>query len=129
MPKLTIKPEDLKRSVVLDQGWYGVEVTSIGEEPNKAGDALNIIVDMVGLQSSDPDRNKASGVPLRRYFTEKAPGFAVNFLKACGATVGEAGGTFEFSGAVGKKLDAFIKPRPYEGRMTNDVADFRALEG
>jgi hypothetical protein len=129
MAKLTISASDMKRSTVLDQGWYLVEVTSVNEEPNAKGDSTNIIVDLVGLPSSDPDKNKASGVPLRRYFTEKAPGFAVNFIKACGGSVSDEGGTFDLSSAVGRKLQAFVKPRPYEGRMTNDVADFRALEG
>jgi hypothetical protein len=129
MAKLTINPQDMKRNTVLDQGWYPVEVTAVNEEPNSKGDAQNIIVDLVGLSSSDSDKNKAAGVPLRRYFTEKAPGFAVNFIRACGGVVGEEGGTFDIASSVGRKLEAFVKPRPYEGRMTNDVADFRKLEG
>ncbi len=130
--RLTISPQDMKRNTVLDQGWYPAEVTTVTEEKNAAGDANNIIVDLIGLASNDPDKNKAKGVPLRRYFTEKAPGFAVNFIIACGGKVdkeAEADQTFEFSGAVGKKMEVFVKPRPYEGRMTNDVADFRKLEG
>lgn len=129
MAKLSISVQDMKRSTVLDQGWYPVEVTAVTEEPNAKGDSTNIIVDMVGLTSSDPDKNKAAGVPLRRYFTEKAPGFAVNFIRACGGSIGDEGGTFDLATAVGRKLEAFVKPRPYEGRMTNDVADFKKLEG
>ncbi len=129
MAKLTISPQDMKRSVVLDQGWYNVEVTTVTEEDNAKGDAKNIVVDLVGLPSADPDKNKAAGVPLRRYFTEKAPGFAVNFIRACGASVGDEGGTFDIASSVGRKMQAFVKPRPYEGRMTNDVADFKPLEG
>ena len=128
MAKLTITPQDMKRSTVLDQGWYPVEVTAVTEEPNAKMDSTNIVVDLVGLPSSDPDKAKGAGVPLRRYFTEKAPSFAVTYIRACGGSVTDAGGTFDIASSVGRKLEAFVKPRPYEGRMTNDVADFRKLE-
>ena len=129
MAKLTISAQDLLRGTVLDQGWYPVEVASVTEEPSSKGDANVIIVDLVGLASNDPDKNKAAGVPLRRYFSEKAPGFATNFVKACGVSVGPEGGTFDLSSSVGRKMEAFVKPRMWEGRMSNDVADFRRLEG
>lgn len=128
MPRLTINAQDLKRAVVLDQGWYNVEVTSVEEKESKAGDSMNIIVEMVGLSSTDSDKNKAAGVPLRRYFSEKAPGMAASFIKACIGNLPEEGGDFELSGAVGKKLQAFVKPRQFEGRMSNDVVDFKSIE-
>ena len=127
--RLTITPQDMKRSTVLNQGWYPVEVVAVTEEPNAKGDSTNIIVDLVGIASNDPEKNLGAGVPLRRYFTEKAPGFAVNFIKACGGNISDEGGTFDIASSVGRKLEAFVKPRPYEGRLTNDVADFRKLEG
>ena len=128
MARLTITEQDIKRSTVLDAGWYPVQVTGVTEETNKAGDAQNIIVDFVGIGSNDADKNKAKGVPLRRYFSEKAPGFAVNYIKACGGAVPEAGGTFELANTTGKRLEVFVKSRLYEGNQQNDVKEFRPLE-
>lgn len=129
MPRLVITPQDVKRSTVLDAGWFPVEVTEVREEPSSKGDSKNIIIDLVGLVSNDPEKNKGAGVPLRRYFSEKAPGFATNFILSCGVKVGDDGGEFELSNAVGKKMEAYVKPRMFEGSLRNDVADFRPLGG
>lgn len=129
MAKLTITPEDLKSRLVLDANWYPVQIDSVVEELNKKGDANNIVVDMTVLSSGDDEKDKFAGVSLRRYFSEKAPGMAANFIIACGGSVDPTtGGEFDLSGAVGKQIEAYCKPRQYEGRMVNDVVDFRAQE-
>jgi hypothetical protein len=130
MPKLSITPEDLKRSLVCDANWYPVHIDSVTEELNKKGDANNIIVDMTVVQSGDEDKDKFVGVSLRRYFSEKAPGMATNFIIACGGAIDpESGGEFELESAAGKQVEAYVKPRQYEGRMVNDVVDFQAPGG
>ena len=126
MAKLTITPEDLKARLVLDANWYPVQIDTVVEEVNKKGDAQNIIVDMTVLSSGDEDKDKFAGCNLRRYFSEKAPGMAINFIVACGGSIDEeAGGDFELESAAGKQVEAYVKPRQYEGRMVNDVVDFR----
>jgi hypothetical protein len=130
MPKLNITPEDLKKAMVCDANWYPVNIDSVTEETNKKGDAQNIIIDMTVLPSEDEDKNKFAGVTLRRYFSEKAPGMASNFIVACGGTIDtETGGEFELESAAGKQIEAYVKPRQYEGRMVNDVVDFRVPGG
>lgn len=130
MPKLQITPEDLKRSLVCDANWYPVHIDAVTEELNKKGDANNIIVDMTIVKSGDEDKDQFAGVTLRRYFSEKAPGMAAGFITACGGSIDpETGGEFDLEGAAGKTIEAFVKPRQYEGRMVNDVSDFRVPGG
>jgi hypothetical protein len=129
MAKLTITPEDLKARLVLDANWYPVAINTVVEEINKKGDANNVIIDMTVLHSGDEDKDKFEQCTLRRYFSEKAPGMAINFIVACGGSINEdEGGEFELESAVGKQIEAYVKPRQYEGRMVNDVVDFRAPE-
>ncbi len=129
MAKLTITPQDLKARLVLDANWYPVHIDTVVEELNKKGDANNVIIDMTVLTSGDADKDKFSDCTLRRYFSEKAPGMAINFIVACGGSINEdEGGEFELESAAGKQIEAYVKPRQYEGRMVNDVVDFRATE-
>ena len=129
MAKLTITPQDLKARLVLDANWYPVHIDTVVEELNKKGDANNVVVDMTVLTSGNAEKDKFSDCTLRRYFSEKAPGMAINFIVACGGSIDEdAGGEFELESAAGKSIEAYVKPRQYEGRMVNDVVDFRAPE-
>jgi len=126
MAKLTITPEDLKRSLILDANWYPVRITEVVQEKNKAGDADNIVIDMIVESSGNTEKDQFEGCELRRYFSEKAPAMAKGYIVACGGTVTEEGGDFEFDGTVGRQIEAYVKPRTYESRLVNDVADFRA---
>jgi hypothetical protein len=128
MPKLTITPEDLKRSMVADANWYPVQVTSVVQERNKKGDADNIVVDLTIVTSGDEDRDKFADVVARTWFSEKAPGIAAPFIVACGGSIDpEEGGEFEFAGALNKQIEAYIMPRTFEGRMLNNVKDYATL--
>ena len=128
--KLTLTAADLKRGTIIeDASWYPIVITAVKEEMNSKGDAKNIIVDAELLPSSDPNKQKYAGVPIRRYFSEKAPGMAKNYIIACGVTVGEEGGEFDLEGSVGRQMESYIKTRLDDnGRMQNDVVDFRPLK-
>ena len=58
MAKLTITPEDLKRSLILDANWYPVKITEVVEEKNKKGDAMNIVIDMIVETSGNVEKDK-----------------------------------------------------------------------
>jgi hypothetical protein len=116
--------------MVVDAGWYPVHVDSVTEEINKKGDAQNIIVDVTLVTSGDEEKDKFAGVSVRHWFSEKAPGMAQGFITACGGTIdAETGGEFELGNAVGKTIEAFIKPRQFEGRALNSMTQFRPLGG
>jgi hypothetical protein len=128
MPKLTITPEDLKRSLVCDANWYPTQVTSVVQERNKKGDADNIVIDLTVVSSGDEDRDKFEGCVCRVWFSEKAPGIAANFIIACGGSIDpEEGGEFEFAGALNKQMETYIMPRQFEGRMLNNAKDYAPL--
>jgi len=120
--KLKISREDLLRSKVVAPEWYPVEITKVDEHPSKSGDSTNWDVT---LKLQDPP--EVNGVTVIRTFNEKAPGFAVNFLKACGAKIDEQGGEFDMQAAVGRKLLVYIKNETWNGVMRNKAEDFRPL--
>jgi hypothetical protein len=121
--KLRISREDLLKSKIVEPGWYPSEVIKVDEATSKAGDSMNWNV-TVRLLAPDA----FAGVTIIRTFNEKAPGFAVNFLKACGANIGEDGGEFDMSASMGRKLMSYIKTDIYNGQQKNKAEDFRPIE-
>lgn len=118
----TITPEDMLRDKVLDPGWYPAKVKEVSQEPAKTDGSTNTIVDLT--VASGPN----AGVPLRRYFSEKAPGFALNFIRSLGVALGPQGGTVDLSKAKGKVVEVYVKNETWEGRLRNSVEDFRAVQ-
>jgi hypothetical protein len=121
--KLKITREDLLRSKVVAPEWYPTEITKVDEHPSKAADSINWDVTLKILAPPE-----CEGVTIIRTFNEKAPGFAVNFLKACGAKIDEAtGGEFDMQAAVGRKVLTYVKNETWQGTMRNKAEDFRPV--
>ena len=123
-----ISEEDIKRGTQITQGWYPVLVKNHYEQPAKTdGSRLDYFEGVIVGGEFD-------GVPLQWQFSEKAPGFAIPFLKACGAPIGVAGGPLEKGGSVDPKkcvgvtLKVFVKNELYQGRMLNKADQFLALD-
>lgn len=122
--KLNITRKDLLKSKVIEPNWYPVEVVKVDEHPSKAGDSTNWDVHLEVLAPES-----IAGVTIIRTYSEKAPGFAAEFLTACGANLTEDGGSFEMGAAVGKKIQAKVINEMYNGTMRNKAESFRPLEG
>lgn len=121
--KLRISREDLMKSKVIAPEWYPCEVTKVDEHPSKSGDSINWDIHMKVLSPVD-----VAGVVLIRTFNEKAPGFAVEFIEACGGKIdAENGGDFELGAATGRKLNVLVKNEMYNGTMRNKADGFRPL--
>jgi len=123
--------EDMLRSKVLDPGWYPVIIKKVSQEKAKSdgGQSTNTWIDMTVLGGPDQqDGSRPNDTPLRRCFSEKAPGFIIPYLQACGASVKTEGGNYDIEKSIGKKIQAYVKNRLWEGNLQNDVVDFRALE-
>lgn len=122
MPRLTLTPEDyLRGKLITPPGWYDFFVKSVTEEPAGTDGSTNILVDLV-CASEGPN----NGVPVRRIFNEKSPGFAIPYIKAFGvATDDKATQTFELADTQGKYVCANVGHREYQKKMQNDVLDFR----
>src|ERR1700751_3953161 len=110
MPRLTITPEDYLRGRILNPAWYRLKVKSAVDELSKAGDSNNVVVDFVVVSGpKQKDGSDPAGIPLRRYYSEKAPGFANKLFQAFGAGLdGKKTAIVDFDGIVGKEIDGFI---------------------
>ena len=128
--KLTLTAADLKRGTIIEEKtWYPIVVTAVKSELAKDQQSTNVVVDAEILPSSDPAKQKYAGVPVRRYFSEKAPGMAKNYISACGVVIPEEGGEFDLEPSVGRQMEAYIGQRLDDnGRMQNDVIDFRPMK-
>ena len=120
--KLRITRDDLLKSKIVEPGWYPTEVAEVKEAPTKAGDSTNW---NVTLRIQAPV--EFAGVTVIRTFNEKGAGFAINFLKACGAVISEEGAEFDMQAAIGRKIMTYIKTEEYQGTPKNRAEDFRPM--
>lgn len=125
--KMRITPEDLKRGTILDPNWYPGLVKSVEVKPSKGDGSTNWNYKIEILAGKNKDGKDLAGVTVYRLFNEKAMGFAVPFIEACGQKVTAEGAEIDPNYPVGKKLMVYVKNREYEGRMQNEVADFRPI--
>lgn len=119
--------EDMLRSKVLNPAWYVAKVVKVWQETAKSdGESTNTWIEFSILSGPDQeDGSKANDTPVRRCFSEKAPGFILPYLKACGTQVKEGGGDYDIEKSVGIVMELYIVNRMWEGSMQNDVKDFR----
>lgn len=121
MGVLKISAEDMLRSEVVKPGWYPVSILDYSEDFAKTD---NSVLHVFKAKIAD---GEFAGVPLRIQFSEKAPGFAKNFILALGGKLGKEGGDFKMEAAVGKKLKAHVSNQLYKGNMQNVVDDYQPL--
>lgn len=121
MPKMRYTAEDLLRGTLIEEAaWYPTEVKKIEEAEADTDKSQNVIVHLVILDG------KYKGVPLMRYFNEKAPGFIKDYAEACGITLAEGGGEFNFDATLKKVIDTFVEQRKdNKGNLQNNCARFR----
>jgi len=117
----SVTREDMLRSKTVEPAWYKCKVKAITQESASTDGSVLAVVDLVILEGAFKD------VPVRRYFSEKAPGFTVPFFAACGATVKEEGGTYDFDRCKDKTILVYIKNEMYQNRLTNKAEDFKPL--
>jgi len=125
-PKMRITADDLRRGTILDPNWYAAIVKSLEVKPSKGDGSTNWNYKLEILAGKNKDGKELAGVVVYRLFNEKAMGFAVPFLEAVGFKIVEDG-EIDPNYPIGKKLMIYIKNREYEGRLQNEVADFRPI--
>ncbi len=119
--KMRYSAEDLLRGTLIEEAaWYPVNVKDIREDAAETDGSQNVIVDLV------IEDGKYRGVPVLRYFNEKAPGFIKDYAAANGIDLDANGGVFEFETTKNAHLDAFIEQRKdNKGNLQNNVSRFR----
>lgn len=122
--KLNITPDDVKRNKLIKPGWFNFRITEVKEEPAADKQSVNIVIDLEGLEGD------SLGVPVRHWFNEKAPGFAIPFVKATGGRVTEEEGidpNYDFAAQKGKVVKAKVitsRGKSGEDRPRNAIDDW-----
>lgn len=114
---------DLDRTKPMVPGWYPAKVSKIEKKPAKDG-SMNANVHFA-FTGSD-----ATGRTRFKSFNEKdnAKVFAIPFFKACNNGKDLAPGqSYNIFATEGKELEVYVKNREYEGRIIDEITDFRPL--
>lgn len=124
--KWNVSPDDVSRGKLIQKpGWYMAEIVRYEEEENKKKDGTNAVFDFKVIS----DNQDANGIVIRVWFSEKAPGIAVPFMKALGAEERPDGTmSVDFTKAlVGKKLQVYIKRGEFDGKPKNEISEYAML--
>jgi len=124
--KWNVSPNDVARGKLIQKpGWYIAEIIKYAEEENKKKDGTNAVFDFRVVS----DDTNANGVEIRVWFSEKAPGIAVPFLKALGAEERADGSmSVDFTPQlVGHKLQVYIKRGEFDGKPKNEISEYSPL--
>jgi hypothetical protein len=116
-----IGKSDLLRSKTVKPGWYVTLIKSVDTVTASTG-AAGKKIELV-IEGGDFD-----SVPVTARFWENAPGFAANFVWAVsGKKPDVEGGDYILENSVGKKIKTFIQNKEYQGRTSNEPADYMPL--
>jgi hypothetical protein len=119
--KFTITSADIKRNKVLEPNWYTVKITKIEEKPAKDQESINKWVHFEVLSHDE----SINGVPLRRCFNEKAPGFVIPFIKIMAGKNDIEPGEYEITERlVDRQLRVHVTQQE---QFVNSVDDFLPL--
>jgi len=124
--KMKFTADTLRGSMVLDPNWYPAIVRAVEIKAAKTDASTNWNYRFEILSGKSRDGKDYTGTMVYRLFNEKALGFARPFVEALGITIHEDD-EFDPNTAVGKKLLIYVKNREYEGKLQNEVADFRPI--
>lgn len=116
-----VSPDDMKQDIVVTvPSWYCCEVTISVLGVDKNGAAL------WRLTAKILNEGEYFGVPVRWNYSEKAKSMSNRFLKAIGATIDPMTGVrMNTDAAVGRRVELYVAPREWEGRLLSDVKDCR----
>lgn len=122
MPKVTFSREDVLQRTQLDAGWYPIAAKEINETIAKDKVSTNYVTDFIVLEGP------MAGVPVRHWFTEKAVGRIVDYVKCFlppGAEL-ETGKQYELEETLDRPVMGYIS---YDATMKfNKIEDFRAMK-
>lgn len=123
MAKVNFTEDDAQRGKAVDEaGWHPVKVEKHSQVAAKT-DGSDLF--KYSLKVID---GKYKGKTLFCQFSAKAMGFMIPFAEATGTKVGPKGlAGYDTENPVGKTLEVYVKPELYQGKMQNNVADYRAL--
>lgn len=121
-----LTPDDLKKSDLVEPGWYEAEITAYAEKEAESDKSTNCIFTFKIM--SGPAR----GVSPNKLFNEKALGFGKNLWKALefpfDAEKGYELSSDLFQKTIGSKVSIYIaRGKSNKGNDFNDIKDFKKL--
>ena len=117
MPKIQFTEENMLERQQLEATWYKLKVVSVIEGPGKSDPKSTVYtVDFI------VDEGPSKGVPIKHWFSEKAMGRIVDFLKAFTAKV-EAGKEYDLADTISRHVMGFVKYD--EDRQQNTIDAFK----
>lgn len=123
-----VTPEDFARGTIVEPGWYPAEVVKVEDKPTKDGKPASW-VSLKLIEAISSTGENVQNVPLQPIcFLPAYPSFIIPFLNALGAGIGKGGAKgLEVTQASlgGKKLQVYVKNTIFDGRMKNEVGDYR----
>jgi len=126
--KITLTPQDILRGVLLTPAWYVLKTGKPSTQVSKKGDSTTFVVPFVVQAGTNTKDGKSPvGVPITRYYSEKAPGFIVKLLMAYGTTIDEKKTqSFDLEACEGKVIEGYIENQLDNNKvMQNHIVDFR----
>jgi len=118
MPRLSISPDDFKRSKSVKPGWYVTLIKDVTEELSSKKDSMNIVLD---CENAERD-SEFYKVPCKHWLSEKGmafPGGAASVAKAFNPTLDESKmADIEFADLRGRYI--YAKWNVYRGKDGND---------
>ena len=117
MPEVKFTQEDLLERTQLTPGWRTLICKSVEEGPGK-NDPSSIVYTCMFVV----DSGKEIGVPIRHWFSEKAMGRIVDYIKCFIAKV-EANTVYDLDKTVGLKVEGYCQYDLAQGY--NVIKDWR----
>lgn len=118
MPEIKFTQEDLLERTQLSPGWRTLICKSTEEGPGKQ-DPSSITYPCVFIVDGGPE----NGVPIRHWFSEKAMGRMVDYIKCFTGGKIEVGKVYDLAQTVGLRVEGYCQ---YDlGQGYNVIKDWR----
>ena len=123
MPEIKFTQEDLLERATLSPGWRTLVVKSVEEGPGKNDPTSTVYPCVFVIECQCPE----NGMPIRHWFSEKAMGRMVDYLK-CFVPNGklEAGKIYNLDQTIGKRVQGYCQYDPAQGY--NIIKDWKPAE-
>ena len=118
MPDITFTQENLLERTQLTAGWRELKIKSVDEGPGKK-DPTATVWEVVFVV----DDGKDLGTPIRHWFSEKAMGRIVDFVKCFTGGKVEAGKKYNLDSTVGRSVQGYCQYDMSQG--FNVIKDFK----
>ena len=104
MPAVTFTQEDLLERKQLQAGWRELRMKTVDEGPGKTDPTALVWACLFVIDGGNDD-----GVPVRHWFSEKAMGRIVDFVKCFIKGDMQAGRSYELTDAVGQNVMGWVE--------------------